>query len=229
MSQLREGAPGELMSVLGHELRSPLTAIRGAASLLLMAHAELAPEKVTELLRVIDSQAARMADRVEDVLVAGRLDHGRQRVLLEDLDLSDLIADNLETARASAEGRRIRVSGRVEGIRARGDLQRVSQVLRIFLDNAIRFSPPASPIEVRVEARPTRVRIEVRDRGRGIAAEDRERIFERGVKLDPSGLGVGLGLYIVRGLAAAMEGEAGVDSRTGGGSSFWLALPPARK
>jgi len=60
----------DLMSVLGHELRSPLTAIRGAATLLLQAHQELPPEKVVELLAVIDSAAARMADRIEDVLAA---------------------------------------------------------------------------------------------------------------------------------------------------------------
>ena len=217
------------MSVLGHELRSPLTAIRGAASLLLVAHSELAPAKVTELLRVIDSQAARMADRVEDVLVASRLDAGQQRVLVGDLELSDLIADNLESARAIADGRRIRVSGRVEGLHARGDLQRVSQVLRILLENAIRHSPPGSPVEVRVDARPKRVRIEVRDRGPGIAPEDRERVFARGVKLDPGGPGAGLGLYIVRGLASAMDGEAGVDPRAGGGSTFWLSLQTPRK
>ncbi|HEY8811701.1 MAG TPA: histidine kinase dimerization/phospho-acceptor domain-containing protein, partial [Candidatus Dormibacteraeota bacterium] len=68
-SRAREGE--DLMSVLGHELRSPLTVIRGAATLLLQAHRDLPPEKVSELLAVIEAAAARMADRVEDVLVAG--------------------------------------------------------------------------------------------------------------------------------------------------------------
>jgi signal transduction histidine kinase len=217
------------MSVLGHELRSPLTAIRGAATLLLQAHAELSPEKVAELLQVIDGQAARMADRIEDVLVAGRLDGGRQRVLIEDVELADVIADVLEAARTRDAGRRIRAPGLVEGVTVRADLQRLTQVLRVLVDNAGRFSPPASPVEVRVERKRGRARVEVRDRGPGIAPEDRARIFERGLKLDSVGPGAGLGLYVATGLLAVMDGELGVDSRPGGGSTFWFTLPRTAK
>ncbi len=217
------------MSVLGHELRSPLTAIRGAATLLLQAHRELPPEKVRELLAVIDSAAARMADRVEDVLVAGRLDGGRQRALIEDVDLSDVVAHVLEAARSRNPGRRLRAPGIVDGITVRADRQRVTQVLRVLVDNAVRFSPPGSPVEVRVEPIGGRARIEVRDRGQGIAAPDRQRVFGRGEKLDPSGPGAGLGLYVAAGLLAAMDGEAGVEPRAGGGSTFWFTLPAPAK
>jgi two-component system, OmpR family, sensor histidine kinase KdpD len=219
----------DLMSVLGHELRSPLTTIRGAATLLLQAHAELPPEKVTELLAVIDSAAARMADRVEDVLVTGRLEGARQRVLVEDVDVSDVIADVLEAAPSRAAGRRIRAPGVVEGITVRGDEQRVHQVLRVLVENAVRFSPPGSPVEVRVERRGGQARIDVRDRGRGIPAADRERIFGRGVKLDAAGPGAGLGLYVAAGLMEIMDGAIGVEPRTGGGSTFWFTLPAPGK
>jgi signal transduction histidine kinase len=216
----------DLMSVLGHELRSPLTAIRGAATLLLQTQGELEAAKVAELLRLIDNQAARLADRVEDVLVAGRLDADRLRVLTEDVDLADVLADVLEASRARAEGRRIRVQVPVEGIIVRGDMQRVAQVLRILIDNAVRYSPAGAPIEVRAELTgPGTVRAEVRDRGPGIGAGDRERVFQRGVKLAAEGPGAGLGLYIVRGLAVAMGGTVGVEARPGGGSSFWVTLP----
>jgi signal transduction histidine kinase len=217
------------MSVLGHELRSPLTAIRGAATLLLHAHLELPAEKVSELLAVIDGAAARMADRVEDVLVAGRLDGSRQRVLVEDVDLSGIIADVLVAARARNPGRRLRAQGIVEGITVRADQQRVTQVLRVLVENAVRFSAPGSSVEVRVERTPGRVRVEVRDRGQGVPASERERVFGRGVKLDPSGPGAGLGLYVAAGLLAVMNGEAGVESRTGGGSTFWFILPAPAK
>lgn len=219
----------DLMSVLGHELRSPLTAIRGAATLLLQAHSELAPEKVSELLAVIDAAAARMADRVEDVLVAGRLDGGRQRLLVEDVDVADVIADVLEAARSRNPGRRLRAPGIVEGIRVRGDQQRVTQVLRVLVDNALRFSPAGSTVEVRVSRSAGRARIEVRDRGQGVAAADRRRIFGRGVKLDPNAPGAGLGLYVAAGLLTLMGGEAGVELRTGGGSAFWFTLATPAK
>src|ERR1700681_1241142 len=195
------------MAVLGHELRTPLTVIRGAATLLLQAHQEMAPKKVSELLAVIDGAAARMADRVEDVLVAGRLDGGGQRVLEEDVDLSDAIADVLDAARSGNPGRRLRAPGIVEGIIVRADQQRVAQVLRVILDNAVRFSPPSSPVEVRVVRTAGRARIEVRDRGPGISPTDRRRVFGRGVKLDLAGPGAGLGLYVAAGLLAVMKGE----------------------
>jgi signal transduction histidine kinase len=215
----------DLMSVLGHELRSPLTAIRGAATLLLQAHQELAPEKVVELLAVIDGAASRMADRIEDVLVAGRLDGNRQPVLIEEVDLSEVIADVLEAAAERNPDRRLRAPGVVEGTSVRADRQRVSQVLRVLVDNALRFSPPGSQVEVRVEGSARMARIVVRDRGQGIAPSDRRRIFGRGVKLDPSGPGAGLGLYVVAGLLEAMKGEAGFEPRPGGGSTFWFTLP----
>jgi signal transduction histidine kinase len=219
------GEAEDLMSVLGHELRSPLTAIRGAATLLLHAQRDLPPEKVRELLAVIDGAAARMADRVEDVLVTGRLDGHRQQVLAEDVDLSDVVADVLEAARSRNPGRRLRAPGIVEGITVRADQQRVTQVLRVLVENAVRFSPPGAPVEVRVARNAGRARIEVRDRGPGVTPADRRRIFGRGTRLDPAGPGAGLGLYLAAGLLAAMGGEAGVEARPGGGSSFWFTLP----
>jgi two-component system, OmpR family, sensor kinase len=223
------GAAEDLMSVLGHELRSPLTAIRGAATLLLLAHRELPPEKVSELLAVIDGAAARMADRVEDVLVTGRLDGHRQQVLIEDVDLSEVVADVLEAARSHNPGRRLRAPGVVEGISARADQQRVTQVLRVLVDNAVRFSPPGSAVEVRVGRSTGLARIDVRDRGPGIAPADRRWVFGRGWKLDPSGPGAGLGLYVAAGLLAAMDGDLGVEARPGGGSCFWFTLPAPGK
>jgi signal transduction histidine kinase len=223
------GDAEDLMSVLGHELRSPLTAIRGAATLLLQAHRELPPEKVSELLAVIDHAAARMADRVEDVLVAGRLDGKRQPTLVENVDLAEVIADVLDTARERNPGRRLRAPRKDHGIIFRADQQRVTQVLRVLVDNALRFSPSGTGVEVRAERMPGAARIEVWDRGQAIAAADRLRIFGRGVKLDPSGPGAGLGLYVAAGLLAVMGGEVGVEPRTGGGSIFWFTLATAAK
>jgi signal transduction histidine kinase len=223
-------AADDLMSVLGHELRSPLTAIRGAASLLLMAQGELPEPRVAELLKLIDSQAGLMADRIEDVLVSARIEAGELRLVREEVDLGDVVADVLEAARARHRDRRIRAPGVVEGVLVRGDQQRVTQVLRALVSNAVAYSPPApAPVEVRVNAGPRSARVDVRDRGQGIAAADRNRIFERGARLDRSGAGAGLGLYVAAGLVAAMDGEIGVEPRSGGGSDFWFTLPLAAK
>ena len=213
------------MSVLGHELRGPLTAIRGAATLLVEAHDELPHDRVLELLRLIDSQAARMADRVEDVLVAGRLHGDRQPVLLEAVELSEVITDVIEATRAQAGGRPIRAPARLEGVTVLADSQRLAQVLRLLLDNAVSLSPPDTPIEVGVEQVAGAATISVLDRGPGVAPADRVRIFERGVKLAAGGPGAGLGLYVAAGLLGLMNGTLGVEARAGGGSSFWFTVP----
>lgn len=215
------------MSVLGHELRSPLTAIRGAATLLVQAHAELAPGKLEELLGVIDRQAGRLADRVEDILVAGRVDTGRLSVFIEEVSVADVLAVEVETARLRSERRRIRAIGEV-AVTVSADRERLHQVIRILLDNAVRFSPPPTTIEVRVEQFLGSLRFEVRDRGPGIPTADAARIFDRGVKLDGAGPGAGLGLYVARALTHAMRGEIGVESRSGGGAIFWFSLPMAK-
>ena len=223
--KLEAGSREDLMSVLGHELRSPLTAIRGAASLLRMPGVELAPAKVAELLAVIDGQAGLMADRIEDILAASRLDHGDLRVLEEEVELGDVVADVLDAARVRFRGRRIRAPGPVDGIAVAGDQQRVAQVLRILVANAAAHSPASGPVEVRVRESGDGIQVDVRDRGPGVEPGDRERVFERGVKLDPAGPGAGLGLYVARGLVHAMRGSIGVEPRAGGGSDFWFRLP----
>ncbi|TMD05708.1 MAG: HAMP domain-containing histidine kinase [Chloroflexi bacterium] len=219
----------DLMSVLAHDLRTPLTAIRGAATLLVQAHDEIPADRVEQLLQVIDRQAANMADRIEDLLVAAKLGNGSLRVADEDVDLADLLADALDATRARAPDRRVRAPGKVDGAAVRGDSERVAQVLRVLLDNATRFSPSGTPIEVRLSAEGRLIRTEVRDRGAGLAAQDRERVFEPFERLDPAQPGTGMGLYIARGLVRAMGGEVGVEARSGGGSSFWFALPAASK
>ncbi|MDQ6691248.1 MAG: HAMP domain-containing histidine kinase [Candidatus Dormibacteraeota bacterium] len=221
------GEEHDLMSVLGHELRSPLTSIRGAATLLIQAHADLAPAKVEELLHVIDRQSGRLADRVEDILVAGRVDAGRLAVFVEDVSVGGIVADEVETARLRSDRRRVRATGPLHGT-VSADRERLQQVIRILLDNAIRFSSPPASVELRVQQFLDTIRIEVRDRGPGVPAADRGRIFDRGVKLDAAGPGAGLGLYVARALVEAMAGEIGVEARPGGGAVFWFSLPLAK-
>jgi len=96
----------------------------------------------------------------------------------------------------------------------RADQQRVTQVLRVLVDNALQFSPPGSPVEVRAGRTAGSTRVEVRDRGKGVSVSDRRRIFGRGVKLDPSRPGAGLGLYVAAGL---LGGDGGRGRRRAAG------------
>jgi len=218
-----------LISHLAHDLRTPLTAIRGAATLLRESRHELPPDRVGVLLAIIESQAEQMANRVEDLLVASRLEGGRLRLFDEDADLGPIVATEIDSARRAAPGRRIRATGVVDGVRVHADSERVAQLLRILLENAVRYSPAEQWIEVRAGTSVAAVRIEVRDRGVGIPAAQRARIFDRFQRYDTGGQGSGLGLYVARGLARAMGGDCGFDARRAGGSVFWFTLPHAEK
>ena len=214
------------MSVLAHDLRTPLTAIRGATTLLIQSRDELDRGRVDLLLGIIESQAGQMADKVEDLLVVSRLDAGRLHLFEEDSDLGRVVAAALEAARRAAPGRRLLAVGVIDGTLVHADSDRIAQVLRILIDNAIRYSPEEEPVEIAVrKERGGKVRVEVRDRGPGIPPAAAEKVFERFHRLETGGHGSGLGLHVARGLARAMAGECGFSPRAGGGSVFWFTLP----
>jgi two-component system sensor histidine kinase KdpD len=103
----------------------------------------------------------------------------------------------------------------------------VEQVLFNLLDNALKYSPPGSPIEVSTAIEEREAVIRVADRGPGIAEEDRERVFDKFYRADPqrTKAGVGLGLAICRGIVTAHGGRIGANERPGGGAELWFALP----
>lgn len=195
----------EELSRLAHDLRSPLTAIRGAAALLLHAHDQLTGDKLEDLLRVIDAQAGRMADKVEDVIAAHRLEAGTLRLTAERLEVAEIVADALDAMRARHRDRRFRVSGLVEGLYVEADAERTPQLLRLLLDAAARQSPADRGVEVKASRHEAAVKIEVRHRGQGPA--------------EPDPLAIGL--------ARAMGGDAGVGGRSSSATS-WFTLPASK-
>ena len=211
-----------LINTLGHDLRSPLTAVRGAATLLIQSIDEMPREKVIELLRIIDRRVIQMSDGIEDILAVCHLDAGDLTVYVEPIPARVL----LERAVGPEEGpweRLVAVADRPdEDLEVLADEERAVQVMRALVANARRFSPAEHPVELAVRVEQDRVRFEVLDRGPGVPAADRRRIFER--REHGAEGGPGLGLYMAEGLARAMGGEVGVEDREGGGSRFWFSL-----
>ncbi|WP_018653719.1 sensor histidine kinase [Actinomadura flavalba] len=218
----------------GHELRTPLTAIRGFAELYRQGAAS-SPEEVARLLGRIEETAARMGLLVEDLLLLARLD--RQRPIeLRPVDLLAVAADSVREARVVAPDRSIDLS--VDGSTAYGvlgDEPRLRQVLGNLLANAITHTPDDTGIEVRLRPGslngvPAAV-CEVTDEGPGLHPDQRDRVFERFYRADPSrspengDTGTGLGLSIVAALVAAHHGRVEVDSTPGEGATFRVLLP----
>ncbi|HXM54065.1 MAG TPA: HAMP domain-containing sensor histidine kinase, partial [Candidatus Dormibacteraeota bacterium] len=189
----------DTLRVLGHELRRPLTVIRGASTLLIDDSDALPAASRTQMLGMIDRSATAMSDLIDDLLAAVHLELGDITYAPEALDLPALVADAVEAARYEDPEREVLVSG-VDGLRAEADHEHALRVLRSLLVNGIRYSPGTGPVELAAGAAGDRVELSVLDRGPGIPAREREKAFEKFSRLDPNTGGAGLGLFLARGL-----------------------------
>lgn len=233
LRRLAEDAVGtrdDVLSIVAHDLRNPLNAISMGASLLL--DLPLSGEKRDEHLRVVQRSAARMDRLIQDLLDAARIEAGRFSVQRGVLEVAPLIAEACETFAAPAAASQQQLSCKVRdgtpAISADGD--RVLQLLRNLLSNALRHTPEGGSIMVRVEPAGDEVRFSVRDTGAGIPEEDLPHLFDRFWQARHTRRGgAGLGLAIARGIAEAHGGRIWVESEEGKGSTFIFLLPVAHQ
>jgi two-component system phosphate regulon sensor histidine kinase PhoR len=224
----------EFVATISHELRTPLASLHGAALTLREHGQDLGAQTQQDLLDMIAVQSRRLADLVEEILVAGQLDSGSLRVVTEPFDPEELVWTAAATARLRVgDETTIDVSLPAVLPRVAGDPERTRQVLTNLLDNAIKYSPQGGRIELGVEADGEHARFTVRDEGLGIPLGEQELIFDKFYRLDPDlrrGIGgSGLGLYICRELVRSMNGRIWVDSDPGQGATFTFELPVAER
>jgi signal transduction histidine kinase len=212
----------ELISAVGHDLRSPLTVIRGAATLLLQAHGQMPAERQLAMLRLIEQHTETMSELVEELITAAHLDAGDLDLRLEPVEVAPVLEEVVDWARRQDASRPILVLGPAPGLAVRADPERTAQVLRALVGNAFAQAPD-SDVEILVEDQPDSIRIGVLDRGSDVPAAQRKRLFDR-LSQPPERGGPRLGLYVARGLARAMGGDVTFEGRSGGGSALWFTL-----
>jgi two-component system, OmpR family, sensor kinase len=210
-----------------HELRTPITSIRGYAEL--FRHGAAArPHDLERAMRRIEDEGARMGVLVEDLLLLARLDQGRP-VDRDPVDLRTLVGDAADDARAIDPAREITLSVAEEAVFVAGDEPRLRQVLANLLENARVHTPPETPVEVRLRRSGDEAVIEVADRGPGLSDGEASHVFERFYRGDPSRSrssgGTGLGLSIASALIEAHGGRIEVASTPGEGATFTITLP----
>jgi signal transduction histidine kinase len=220
----------DFVSLVSHELRSPMAAVIGAARTLQGRWRELTAEQRESFLALIGDETSRLADLVGDVLDTSRIEAGTFSFSFSDVDLAELIRDVAAAAEFGQD--EVRVSAEVNGAlpHLRGDRERLRQVVQNLVDNAVKYSPAGAEVRVNASADDGLVRVEVRDQGPGIPFEDQRLIFEKfGRSNIPGGAkpGTGLGLFIARSIAEAHGGSLEVDSAPARGSLFTLELPAA--
>jgi two-component system, OmpR family, phosphate regulon sensor histidine kinase PhoR len=227
-----EAIRAEFVATVSHELRTPLAALHGAALTLTTRGEELPEETRGMLLAMIGRQSKRLASLVEDILLAGQLDAGSLRVEREPFNAAAVARAAVDEARQRAATKAmLRISTPEDLPRVLGDEGRTHQVLANLIDNAVKYSPAGSRVDIDVQRERGRVRFSVRDRGPGIPRAEQEHVFEKFYRLDPDhryGVGgSGLGLYICRQLVSSMQGRIWVEPAPRHGSIFAFELPVA--
>lgn len=218
------------ISVVSHELKTPVAIIRGYAETLLRPQARRDPALVEELLTGIVEESERLADLVDDLLDASLLEAGGLSFQeVESINLEELLGDIVERYAARTEHHQLRLDFSSEFPTIDGDPQRLAQVFDNLISNALKYSPQGGAVLIRGRATPAEVTLAVKDSGVGIPLDEQERIFERFYRVEgPESRGVsgtGLGLYLVRAIVQAHGGRIWVQSELGEGATFYVTLP----
>ncbi len=224
-----EKTRSDFVATASHELRTPLAAIYGAVRTMRREDLELAETDEATFLEIIEAESLRLAQIVDQILVAGQIDADAVSFELESCDPAEVAEGVAESAALHMPDG---ISLHVDKERARPilcDVSKLRQVLVNLVDNAIKYSPDGGDVEIKLDAVNGECLIEVADEGLGIPSSERERIFEKFYRLDPQqsrGVGgSGLGLYICRELVERMNGRLEVESEPGQGSRFTVRLP----
>lgn len=223
----RDALRDAFLSLLSHELRTPMTAVYGGATLLQRIGDRLDAATRNDIRADIVSEAERLSRLIDDLLVLTRAEGGVE-VGKEPALLQHLVADVASQDGRLANRTTIAVSADPGLPPVMGDDTSIRQVTHNLISNAIKYSPPGSPIDVVVEAADDEVVVRVLDRGRGLSGDESARVFEpfyRGAETASTASGVGIGLFVCQRLVEAMGGRIWTHPRDGGGSEFGFALP----
>ncbi len=225
-SRMRE----DLMAVVSHDLRNPLSAISTAATLLRRTSDADPTGRSTRQVEVILRSADRMARLISDLLDIASIDAGRLAVEAQPLSAAGLLREAAEPFQLLATEKNITLStlAPAESLHVSADRERVLQVLSNLLGNALKFTPAGGTIQLRAQREAELVCFSVSDTGPGVSAEQLPHIFDRYWQAKRSGrLGIGLGLSIAKGIVEAHGGRIWAESASGAGSSFHFTLAAA--
>jgi len=219
----------ELVSTLAHEMRTPLTSIKGYSTALLMEESAFSPETQQEFLQIIDEECSVLQDLIHDLLESSIIDAGLLRLEPQPVRLPRLAKVMVDDIANRNQKYRFLIDFPSGFPIVDADPGRIEQVLRNLLDNAVKYSPREGLVVVRGEVREDEVVIGVADQGVGIAPEHLNRLFEKFFRVK-SGLGhhvvgSGLGLPIARTIVESHGGRIWAESKVGQGSTFYFTLP----
>lgn len=227
----REGEIDEMktdfISVASHEMRTPMTSIKGSIELLLGGYAGELPAESTELLGICLTAVDRLIRLINDLLDISKIESGKMELHLARLSVSDCVQKSMRSLQSLAEVNRVTIQAEQESQlpEVMADRDRLEQVITNLLSNALKYSPADKAVLVRCAAVDNSVRVSVSDQGPGIPPDQVSRVFDRFQQLAGAKKGTGLGLAIARALVEQHRGRMWVESELGQGTSFYFEIP----
>jgi signal transduction histidine kinase len=218
----------EFISMASHELKTPVTSLKGFAQVLQRRLRKQGDEQALHYLARMDAQLNRLTKLVNELLDVSRIQAGKLTFAIEPFELDTLVLETVENVQAATPEHQIVVEGRTGGC-ILGDKDRLGQVFINLLANAVKYSPKAEKVIVRLAADSREAVVSVQDFGIGIDAVHHQRIFERFYQVtdleEKTFPGLGMGLYISHEIVQRHQGRMWVESSKGNGSIFSVALP----
>jgi PAS domain S-box-containing protein len=217
------------VSTVSHELKTPVALIKGYAGTLRRDDVTWDPTVINNGLQVIEEEADRLNELIENLLATSTLQAERMKLDVEDVWLQRIAANTVERFRIQTKKHTLKLNFPKDYPMIRGDAVRLRQLIDNLVNNAIKYSPDGGLVEVGGTFDQHHVTVYVRDEGVGIPEADQERIFERFYRIDGTlarkTQGTGLGLYLAKAIVEAHGGRIHVESRAGEGSTFIMTLP----
>lgn len=231
-----DNAKTEFLSITSHELRSPMTPMKAQLQMLLNEYFGKLTKEQKDSLDVIIRNADRLDTIIVDFLEISRIEAARLKFTFQKTDIGTLIQDTVEFMKGFSPEKKIKLIANTTDLpKIELDPDRVSQVLRNLISNAIKFSEKNSTVEIGARVNSNHILFSVKDYGCGISLENRIRVFEPFYQVEHASSrkhgGTGLGLAICRGIVESQKGKIWVESKVGNGSTFYFTIPfePVRK
>jgi PAS domain S-box-containing protein len=229
-----ERKKSDFIAMVSHELRSPLTSIKGSMGLLLSNATGELPDKALALLGIAHRNADRLVLIINDILDLEKISAGRMDFDLQDSDMSELVRETNHATEMLQQrfALKVETKGIDKPLPIKTDSTRIIQVLTNFMSNACKFSKPNGKIVIEVQQLDESLRVSVTDEGPGIPSSDHHKIFERFADLENSDRsskgGTGLGLSICKAIVESLGGTIGFETEENVGTTFYFVLPQAQ-
>jgi len=216
----------DFMSIASHELKTPITSLKASLQLLDKMKDNPSPKMLPSLIVLANKSMEKVTSLIEDLLNVSKLNQGQLHLHKTYFNIGEIIEGCCHHVRA--EGLfTIEITGD-KSLQVYADTGRIEQILVNFVNNAVKYAPLSKVIVINIEKIKDMVKVSVTDKGPGILPEMLPNLFDRYYRVDQSGTqysGLGLGLYICAEIIKKLDGEIGVDSKVGKGSTFWFTLP----